>query len=124
MNNKQLLELYAQRQELNEALTAVQAKIDIAEKEITATIQSGQEVAGFRLKKGRATRVLQNTDLIRDALLQYGVGEHEMYSMKLLGVPAMLTLIKEGLPPSVSTELASLCVEVREGKPTLEFIGE
>lgn len=125
------LALEMAEKEFDEALTPEEIgeiipKMDVVEIYIKAVrehayskLLSGEKIPGFKLVKGRSTRVLKDLDVIESRLIEAGFPEDkiktEPVAPKLLG----LTALERAVGKKAFSELLSDCIARQDGKPTL-----
>lgn len=81
-------------------LTELRSIIDIAIQQYMIQAKEGLigglEIAGFKLVAGRKTRTINNELKCVEVLSRYGLEPQQLYTQKLLGLPDIEALLKEG----------------------------
>ena len=87
---------------------------DVKEHALTR-VQKGQRLPGLKLVEGRSNRTYADEDMVAGTLLESGYQSKDIYSIKLLGITAMETVVgKKRL-----TELLKDLIIKPSGKPVL-----
>lgn len=88
---------------------------DIKDYALKSAVDDGVSYPGWKLVEGRSNRIYTNEDKIREALINEGYAEEEIYKKKILGVTAMQKLLGK----KKFDELIGDYIEKPEGKPVL-----
>lgn len=123
LSSKSYVELLQLRLELNQQLEPVQAALAVHEGKAFETLKAGGSVPGFKLKKGRKTRKLIDTDKLVQRLLAKEVSKADIYDIKIKGVPAIDKLIKDTFEGDEATQVYDRFVTETLGKPSIEYTG-
>lgn len=88
---------------------------DVKDYALKTAVDDGVAYPGWKLVEGRSNRIYTNEDKIREALINEGYAEEEIYKKKILGVTAMQKLLGK----KKFDELIGDYIEKPEGKPVL-----
>lgn len=115
--------LLKMRYDMNQKLQTVADEIAKREVPIKAALDSGQEVAGFKLKKGRKSRKVKDPKALAKMLEGAGILRTSIYDVKMKGVPDLEKLIRAQFDDEDAEEIYEKHIIETVGKSTLEYVG-
>lgn len=111
------------RYDMNQKLQAVAVEIAKREVSIKAVLDSGQKVAGFKLKMGRKSRKVNDPKALAKELEEAGILRTSIYDVKMKGVPDLEKLIRAQFDAEDAEEIYENHITETVGKSTLEYVG-
>ncbi|CAL9957936.1 hypothetical protein VPHD292_0035 [Vibrio phage D292] len=112
------------RFQLNQKLQAVADELAKREAPIKKSLEAGEKVPGFKLKKGRKSRSIVDDKALARELEAAGILRSSIYSVKLKGVPDLEKLIRAQFDEEDADKMYAKHIKETLGKPTLEYVGE
>lgn len=108
-------ELIALRHSINERISSI-------EENALNQLMMGEQVEDFVLTTGASRRVIADEPALVGALREYGVTNKELYTAKIIGVPAIEKLCKEKMLSY--TDIAKPFIEEKQGATKIKYVGK
>jgi len=112
VNDMQYRELLALRLEVNTAIEKI-------EKQAFQSLEAGDAVPGFELKKGRKSRIIVDESALVKGVRSW-IPATDLYQAKMIGIPAIETKLKD---LNVPVDVLEPFLKITEGKSSLVYKG-